>query len=238
MKANTSDWHIPTDLLTVENAKTTKGESLGYLTGILYLAPAMESGVMDTCPKATLDCRAACLFTAGRGAFTQVRDARINKTLYLFHVRQQFLDHLAVDIEKLVRRASRESLIPAVRINGTSDLAWIAMEMSSRFPGVQFYDYTKLPKPELRISSNYHLTFSFSGNNLSDAKKALAAGINVAVVFDTRKGQELPQTWQGCRVVDGDLHDLRFLDPKGVVIGLRAKGDAKKQKSPFVVLAA
>ena len=116
------------------------------------------------------------------------------------------------DIEKLVRRASRESLIPAVRINGTSDLAWIAMEMSSRFPGVQFYDYTKLPKPELRISSNYHLTFSFSaGNNLLGCKrKRWRPGINVAVVFDTRKGQELPQTWQGCRVVDGDLHDLRF----------------------------
>ena len=109
--------------------------------------------------------------------------------------------------------------------------------MADEFPDVQFYDYTKLPKPELRIRPNYALTFSYSGHNLPDAPDALAHGVNVAVVFAVRKGFELPETWNGYRVIDGDLHDLRFLDPKGVVVGLRAKGRAKKQTSAFVVLA-
>lgn len=63
----------------------------------------------------------------------------------------------------------------------------------------------------------------------------LAHGANVAVVFGTPKGHALPETWHGYRVVDGDVSDLRFLDPPGTVVGLRAKGSAKKNQSTFVV---
>jgi hypothetical protein len=100
---------------------------------------------------------------------------------------------------------------------------------------VQFYDYTKLPTPELRTMANYHITFSHSGHNTSDALNALSHGVSVAVVFDTRKGESLPETWRGYRVVDGDTHDLRFLDARGAVVGLRAKGNARRQDSAFIV---
>ena len=103
---------------------------------------------------------------------------------------------------------------------------------------MQFYDYTKHPKPWLRTLPNYHLTFSHSGHNFEDCLEALQHGINVAVVFTTRRGEALPETWNGFPVIDGDLHDCRFLDPTGVVVGLRAKGMAKGSQSPFVVLAA
>ena len=225
-------------LLTVENAKTTKGEALGYLTGILYLAPATESGVMNTCTFASDACRAACLFTAGRGAFESVRNARIAKTVLLHEQRALFLASLRYDIEKLARDAEKQGLRPAVRINGTSDLPWIVLQMAAEFPEIQFYDYTKLPKAHTRVRANYHLTFSHSGENGAEVSQALQNGLNVAVVFAVKKGAELPAEWNGYRVVDGDLHDLRFLDPQGVVVGLRAKGDAKAQSSAFVVLAA
>jgi len=44
----------------------------------------------------------------------------------------------------------------------------------------------------------------------------------------------MPNTYAGAPVVDGDASDLRFLDPDGVVVGLKAKGDAKKDTSGFV----
>jgi hypothetical protein len=225
-------------LLQYANAKTSKGEKLGVRTSVLYLAPAYESGVMNTCPMATEECQRACLFTAGRGAFQQVRRARIAKTLWLSDDPEGFKAQLRKDITKLERYAHRHGMRPAVRINGTSDVPKLAMEMAREFPGVQFYDYTKIPQPWKRTLPNYHLTFSHSGHNLEDCLDALKRGINVAVVFSTRKGQPLPETWNGFRVVDGDQHDCRFLDPIGVVIGLRAKGAAKTQSSVFVVLAA
>jgi hypothetical protein len=225
-------------LLTVQNAKTTKGEKLGILTGILYLAPANESGVMNTCTSATSECRQACLFTAGRGAFDSVRHGRIRKTLWLARDRAGFVEELKRNVTRLVARARKMGLQPAIRLNGTSDLPWLAHEVAAVFPGVQFYDYTKHPKPWLRTLPNYHVTFSHSGHNAQDCLEALAHGVNVAVVFTSGRGEELPQSWNGYPVIDGDLHDCRFLDGKGVVVGLRAKGAAKASQSPFVVLAA
>jgi hypothetical protein len=230
--------YIPNSLLTVQNAKTIKGEELGYLTGILYLAPANESGVVNLCVNATGPCIAACLFKAGRASFDpSIIEARINKTHYLVNDREGFMAHLRSDIDALQRKANREGLKLAIRINGTSDLPWIPLQLSREYPNVLFYDYTKHPKSWLRIRENYKITFSYSGENLDECKRALNNGVNVSVVFSTRKGHELPETWNGYRVIDGDEHDLRFLDPKGVVVGLRAKGPATKQVSPFIVLA-
>lgn len=224
-------------LLTVENAKTIKGEKLGYLTGILYLAPANESRVLDVCPMATDECRRACLFTAGRGVFDSVRRARIRKTKWLHKDREGFLAQLRADVRALERSARRQGLTPAIRINGTSDLPQIALTLAREFPGIQFYDYTKIPRAWERRRANYHLTFSHSGDNLEDCLRALFHGVNVAVVFDTKRGDPLPMHWYGKEVIDGDLSDLRFLDPKGVVVGLRAKGHARKQTSSFVQIA-
>lgn len=142
-------------------------------------------------------------------------------------------------IEALIRKAKREKLIPAVRVNGTSDLPWLALMMASEFPNVVFYDYTKHARAWERVTPNYHLTFSHSETNEAETMRALDHGLNVAVVFDTKKGSPLPSTFLGRPVIDGDLHDLRFLDGyKGSVIGLRAKGPAKKDTSGFVVPVA
>jgi hypothetical protein len=215
-------------LLSVSSdAKTVKGEKKGFLTGILYLAPADESvssGGFNTCPKASEGCMASCLFTAGRSAiFPMINQARIRKTVELKNDRAAFLAQLTKDIESLVRKATRENLIPCVRVNGTSDLAWLAHAMAERFPNVQFYDYTKLPHPWTRVRANYSLTFSHAENNLADCLDSLAHGVNVAVVFGTKKGEPLPATWHGFKVVSGDESDLRFLDAQGVVIGLYAR---------------
>ncbi len=224
-------------LLSVNaDAKTVKGVKKGYLTGILYLAPANTSGY-QVCANSTPGCRAACLFTAGRaGCFPRINDARILKTQWLMNDRPGFMTQLSRDICALERKAMREDLIPCVRLNGTSDLIWLATGLAQAFRDIQFYDYTKHPQPWERVRSNYHLTFSYSESNAVECCQALEHGVNVAMVFDVKRGQPLPKTWCNYKVIDGDLSDLRFLDPKGVIVGLRAKGKAKKDTTGFVVI--
>lgn len=230
-------------LLTVGNPKLLKGEKRGYLSSVLHFAPADLSG-KEVCPKRTKGCTDACLNTAGRGGIFKkgestnvIQLARIRKTKYFFENRQDFLNELTVEIIKTVKKAEKQNLIPVFRLNGTSDLSWEKYEVVTgknifqMFPEVQFYDYTKVNNRKVSHISNYHLTFSKADGNDMDIRIAAKNGMNVAVVF--RK--ELPETYIGKQVVNGDDTDLRFLDPKGVIIGLKAKGRAKKDTTGFVV---
>lgn len=229
-------------LLTVGNPKLMKGQKKGYLSSVLHLAPADLSG-KNTCPKATAGCKAACLNTAGRGGIFKkgettnvIQQARIRKTKSFFENRQEFLNELVVEIVKTKKSAEKKGLIPVFRLNGTSDISWEKYEVTNgknifqMFPDVQFYDYTKINNRKVSHIKNYHLTFSKADGNDMDVRLAVSNGMNVAVVFT-----KLPETYLGRKVINGDDTDLRFLDERGVVVGLKAKGKAKKDTSGFVV---
>lgn len=230
------------NLLTYGNPKTLKGESVGYMTFGLHLAPADLSG-HQTCPKASAGCRAACLNKAGRGGMFRkgectnvIQEARIRKTKMFFEQRDWFMALLVAEIDKAIRWAEKRNLIPCVRLNLTSDLPWEKIRVGNHrnimamFPNVQFYDYTAIPGR--KVPANYHLTFSAKENNSQDIMSALLERTNVAMVF----AGGLPTRWGplGTPVVNGDEHDLRFTDPRGVIVGLKAKGPAKKDTSGFV----
>lgn len=226
------------NLLSVSaDAKTRKGEKYGYLTGILYLAPSDQSGVINVCPHASAGCRAACLFSAGMGRFPNVIAARTARTVMFKNDRAGFLTKIRADIRMLAGIAGARDLIPAIRLNGTSDISFVSMGVMEEFPTIQFYDYTK-DKARFRrylngeLPANYHLTFSRSEENGEVVKHFAAIGGNVAVVF---AGKTLPENYLGRRVINGDESDLRFLDGEGVIVGLTAKGKAKKENSGFVV---
>lgn len=216
------------------DAKTVKGLDSGWITFILYLAPSTQSipfGGRNTCPWASKGCSAACLFTAGRGRMDNVKKARIRKTVQYFNDREQFMKDLHLDIAEAQIIAKRENMKPCFRLNGTSDINWKDVIVENQH--LQFYDYTKSVDRILENDlNNYHLTFSRSEDNDADCIRVLEAGKNVAVVFNS---SNLPETYMGYRVVNGDENDLRFLDDKGVIVGLKAKGDAKKDDSGFVV---
>ena len=234
------------NLLTVGNPKVLKGMSQGYMTYILHLAPASLSGY-NTCAKATAGCEAACLNTAGRGGMFKkgestntIQQARIRKTKMFFENRQEFMTLLVKDIELGIKQSIKKDLIPVFRLNGTSDLAFEKYSVIrngieyknifTAFPEVQFYDYTKVLGRKTGDIPNYHLTFSNADGNINDVLGAKQAGLNIAVVF--RK--ELPSTYLGRKVINGDETDLRFLDEKNVIVGLKAKGKAKKDTTGFV----
>lgn len=223
-------------LLTVGNPKLMKGEKKGYLSFVLHLSPADVSGY-ETCPKRTAGCTAACLNTAGRGGMFKpggtntIQEARKRKTRMFFEDRETFLALLEKEIANGIKYAEKKGLIPCFRLNGTSDIAWEKYGIIEKFPEVQFYDYTKMRNRKVAHLPNYHLTFSKADGNDMDVRLAAAAGMNVAVVF----AGAMPSTYIGKSVVDGDDTDLRFLDPKSVVIGLKAKGRARKDTTGFVV---
>ena len=228
-------------LLSTANPKIQKGTKMGYLSFILHLAPADLSG-RETCPKRTAGCTAACLNTAGRGGMfkrgentNMIQKARIRKTQYFFNERDAFMLDLYKDIQKAIKFAERQGLTPVFRLNGTSDLSWekytvgtTDMNLFQLFTTVQFYDYTKVLGRKVAQYKNYHLTFSKADGNDSDVAEALFQGMSVVAVYDA-----IP-----AGVPSADETDLRFLDPKGIMLGLKAKGRAKKDYSGFVIRVA
>jgi len=241
---------MPGSLLSVaSDAKTIKGLKVNVLTGILYLAPGTLAGVGNVCVHASVGCAFACLFTAGRaGMFETINRARVMRTRFLHSDRASFLDVLKGEIRALIRKAEREGLKPAVRLNGTSDLNWesLAPDLFTEFPNLAFYDYTKSVRRALAFTrgdlpKNYHLTFSLSETNSASAALVASAGCNVAAVVDGHpKGEALEIAGQSFATFDADRHDVRFLDRaspggRGRVGILKAKGKAKKDESGFVV---
>ena len=225
-------------LLSTANPKIQKGTKMGYLSFILHLAPSDLSG-RNTCPKATRGCIAACLNTAGRGGMfkrgentNMIQKARIRKTKYFFENRDAFMQDLMQDIAKAMNYAAKKGLTPVFRLNGTSDISWEKYVVNGQgdnifqmFHMVQFYDYTKVLGRKVKHIENYHLTFSKADGNDADVAEALLQGMSVVAVYD-----QIP-----AGVPSADETDLRFLDPKGIMLGLKAKGRAKKDYSGFVI---
>jgi len=234
------NYKIPARLLSagISNAKTKKNE---LKTFILYLAPYTQNykGV-NICPKASKGCASACLFTAGRGAFNNVQSARINKTNFYIEDKSLFIKKLAGEIIKETAKAKKNGEQIAFRLNGTSDIDFIyllekyaGLNIEDLNPHAIFYDYTKvLGKIKKYIKHpNYILTFSRAEDNETETLQALQMGANVSAVFS----DDLPASYKGFKVVDGDTSDLVMLNHSGVILGLRAKGKARKDNSGFTI---
>ena len=220
------------------NAKLKKGMGKGYASLILHLAPAKESGY-EVCSSRSKGCTAACLFTAGRGRMDPVKSARIKRTKMWFEDRENFKAQIIKELKAFEKKCAKNGDLPSVRMNGTSDIIWekVWPELFSMFPNISWYDYTKHKKRCLKgytLPENYHLTFSRSETNDDDCLEVLRERkVNVVAVFSG----DMPEKWGRFPVYNADETDLRFLDPKGGHVGyLKAKGDAKKDDTGFVIL--
>lgn len=233
------------------NPKIKKSLGVGVLTAPLHLAPADLSG-FEVCPMRTLGCTKACLHTAGNPAYMANKGkARNARTRAYFERRDAFMLALAADIAATRTKAKRARMRCGVRLNATSDIPWERVPVTvagvtypnlmTLFPDVTFYDYTKRANRK-RLPRNYSLTFSLAEGNDAQAFEALGNGMNVAAVFNVTPHKPLPPTFtlQGhvFPVIDGDVHDFRPMDAKGVIVGLRAKGKARGDTSGFVRLVA
>lgn len=225
-------------ILGTASTKTIKGQKIGFLTAICYLVPDEK-----LCPFAILaGCFDGCLKFAGRGAFNSVQKARTEKTAFFNQNQRAFMLSMCADIWALRNRAARIGLTPLVRPNGTSDIPWEnilidGLTIFQIFADVQFYDYTKHPARNLtgKTVGNYDLTFSFSAITPKPISiKGLTNPDNkrTAVVF--QKQADIPRSFRGWPVVDGDDTDVRHIEAERVVVALYAKGKAKSEINGFV----
>lgn len=221
------------------NAKTAKNI---LETHILYMSPYNQNSKgVNLCPNASEGCILGCLFTAGRGAFNSIQQARKNRTELYLNNRQEFCERIFKELQLLDKKAQNKGAKIAVRLNGTSDLDFVGIiknrlgiNILDEFQNLEFYDYTKiLGKVEKYAGTRYKLTFSRAEDNEADAIKALKFGVPVSVVFHHKN--ELPKTYLGTMVIDGDKADDLMLDSGAVILGLKAKGRAKKDLTGFVV---
>ncbi len=209
------------------NTKFAKTDALVYG---LSLSQAELSG-HNVCRYKTPECEAGCVGFAGMGVFNTVQAGRIRRVKFLLDNPDAFLGLLTYEIGKVWENHGKDG---RVRLNTFSDIPWEVVHppLFADFPRLKFYDYTKWPLGERPVlPKNYRLTFSASERTTDEEIKAvLAAGRNVAVVFDIKRTKPLPKTYLGARVIDGDKSDDRYTDPKGVVVGLRSKGLMRTQK--------
>lgn len=226
-----------TRLLSTFNDKTPKAEAEGYLTAILYLAPAQVAGGKTLCPHSTAACREGCLFTAGRGALPRQINARINRAKEYLADRDSFLDELVGEIAFLQGRADDAGMKLAIRLNGLSDIAWEREPLDGRtlfeiFERVTYYDYSRFPPQHRKVPANWHLTFSLADESLDFALGHLRAGRSVAAVVPPDDIANSPDWFalgeQTVWVVHGDDHDARFLDPPGSLVLLKPKGKLRR----------
>ena len=225
-------------LLSVNsNPKIDKSNKVSekYWSCIMHLRPVSTK----ICPYQDIaGCKSACLNTAGLGGvYPSIQKARQKKTDLFLDDQAEFMRVLVKDIHTFVRACNRKDKRPAIRLNGTSDIQWEYIEIEGHanifemFPEIQFYDYTKIPTRKVEHIANYHLTWSYSEANKKYAERFNEVSNNKAVVFNGI----LPSMFKGLKVIDGDTHDMRFLDEPNSVVGLKAKGKARQDTSGFVI---
>jgi hypothetical protein len=249
MESSHNGWsrNMKNRIFSIDNPKAIKAQAYGWLNAIHYMAPARLAGVGNLCGDASLGCIELCLGEHSGAAvyYPSVMQSRIAKARRFMKQRKAYLSDINRAIHSAYIKAHKANLALCVRPNGSTDIAWESIKDESGYSiidrhwDIQFTDYTKSFKRALahakgKFPRNYHLTFSRSETNDSQCLEILQAGGNVAVVFAGSR----PSHWQGFPVIDGDAHDLRHLDGKGVVVGLTPKGHkAKRDTSGFVVRA-
>ena len=216
--------------MTTKHEKNYKYDEYVYC---IYLAPAKMSG-FEVCAKRTLECTTLCLNESGKNRMdkktNRINQSRINRTKLFYENRDLFVRTVIKEINHFYKKSLLMGKRFSVRLNNTSDLSpelfyvienGVKRNLLEIFPHIQFYDYTKIPNRIKLMNKyeNYDLTFSFSGDNKDECLTMLDNNIRVAVVFKNT----LPNEFWGKKVIDGDLNDLRYLDEKGVIVGLKFK---------------
>ena len=251
-------------LLSFNNPKVLKGEKISnYLTAIMHLSPINTKICpyqdIAGCKEACLNTAGRGGIIKKGETTNVIQEARKRKTKLYLEDRNTFMSYLITDIGKFVRYCKNKDKLPCIRLNGTSDIQWENIYVGNMeqysldttdiklfnkkeydldcqnifelFPDVQFYDYTKIPTRKVSEYKNYHLTWSYSEANMKYANLFDRIAYNIAVVFNG----DMPIHFKGREVVNGDESDLRFLDKGNVIVGLKAKGKARKDTSGFVI---
>lgn len=221
-------------LLKIGGENTKIAKTLKLAGGAVRIASLSMMPDAVLCPGSkAAGCREGCLESAGRGAMSNVSAGRQARTDYWHADRAGFLDQLRRELRAFVNTCQRQGVRPVARLNVLSDIAWEEHGIPQEFPEILFYDYTKRAARLGKTPENYQLLFSYSGREQygKQVEKAEQSSAPMAVVFNG----PMPEFFRGRKVIDGDASDLVNTYAGRVVVGLKAKGKAKADRSGFVV---
>jgi hypothetical protein len=202
------------------SAKIDKSQNDEWVNVVMYLEPDADKSI---CLGASNGCRETCIKRTGMMAMPVQSAARLERTKLFLSDPVAFKAQLVKELSSKLKSATKQGKRLAARLNGTSDIDW--SDIYAMFPTVQFYEYTKRADLARKLNTidNVDVTMSRHEKHKPERIKMLTdQGVNVAVVFDDKR--PMPATYQGIQVINGDEHDRRFDDPKGVIVGLKLKG--------------
>jgi hypothetical protein len=221
-------------LITLNQAKMLKSTGKGYLSGCLNLAPAYNYRGHNTCPYAG-QCKASCLQYCGRNGMSMARLARERKTMLFYDDLDTFRYMLFADLAALRAKAKREDVVPTFRFNCLSDISIedYLPDMFSAFPEIQFIDYTKVYSRMFKeLPDNYHLTYSINEKTPAGIINKIYSNtrFNCAAVFEKPVPSRYKFDGKLYPVISGDESDLRHLDPRQAIVGLKYKNPMHNKK--------
>ena len=236
--------------LVTQNSKLDKGNKYDFLNLGIQFAPSYISG-FNVCSNASVECGMKCINFTGLGSkhmlnknnIHMVLKARLIRTIIYFEYKEQFKKRVIKEINLYRNKVKKlndnnvndKEIKVCIRLNVFSDIKWekTFKEIFNIFNDLQFYDYTKVLNRNIKHLNNYHLTISRNEIN-KDVIKDIPN--NKAYVFNIKRNDKMINTYENKKVIDGDLHDLRFLDNKNVIVGLRYKGNNKDlNNNKFVI---
>ena len=236
--------------LVTQNSKLDKGNKYDFLNLGIQFAPSFISG-FNVCSNASVECGMKCINFTGLGSkhmlnknnIHMVLKARLIRTIIYFEYKEQFKKRVIKEINLYRNKVKKlndnnvndKEIKICIRLNVFSDIKWekTFKEIFNTFNDLQFYDYTKILNRNIKHLNNYHLTISRNEIN-KDVIKDIPN--NKAYVFNIKRNDKMIEYYEDKKVIDGDLHDLRFLDNKNVIVGLRYKGNDKDlNNNKFVI---
>lgn len=235
--------------------------------GIEYDKSLIDISKVNLCKKATNGCATSCLYHQGilknsDFAKNKIKIARIKRTFKFLLQRDEFFAQLIKEIKMLHKKATKEGLILAIQLNGTSDILWEKesftfkeesfANLMSYFKEIQFFDYTKydILKNRKKIPSNYHLTYSRAGLHkgvLVDSwefiQSLLEQEIDVSVIFNKKMKTSILEhsNFLGYKIIDADLNNCRVTDVhhrengKGLILVHEAAKKTDFNNSGFII---
>lgn len=214
------------------SVKSEHSLQAGMVTVMLYLAPARHG----VCPFSTSGCREVCLGdTSGRMAMPYNATVRAARSAFLLSHPRHFLRMIDAEVRAFHRKyvTSGKFAFLGVRLNGTSDIPWEQVTPALvaewvNLGGVRLYDYTKWSPEDRPATPSYDLTRSATERTTpEDIATMVRRGERVAAAVKFGKSDAIPAEVFGVPAVDGDVHDLRCTEDRGVLVVLRPKGAAR-----------
>jgi hypothetical protein len=184
---------------------------------------------VTVCPHAT-SCRNTCVTdTSAHAKMANSQRTRLLRDVFMF-TRPDLALAMTADLLASATTHAGGRMHARWRVNVSDDIRWEAIAPGLMKFAPAAYTYTKWPIAMRPSVPGLNIVYSADETWTDDQiVAACRAGLRVAVVFNVAKGN-LPLTWHGVDVSNGDNTDDLYEHPAGTIVGLRVKAPTIQMK--------